>query len=82
MREGDRNIDEARQGEAINVDTLAFAGGNSSVDQKKLYLESYGCAMNFSDSEIIASIMNDVGYTTTKDPQEADLILVNTCSIG
>ncbi len=81
MREGDRNIDEARQGEAINVDTLAFAGGNNSVDQKKLYLESYGCAMNFSDSEIIASIMNDVGYTTTKDPQEADLILVNTCSI-
>ncbi len=81
MREGDRNIDEARQGEAINVDTLAFAGGNNSVGQKKLYLESYGCAMNFSDSEIIASIMNDVGYTTTKDPQEADLILVNTCSI-
>ena len=81
MREGDRNIDEARQGEAINVDTLAFAEDNNSVDQKKLYLESYGCAMNFSDSEIIASIMNDVGYTTTKDPQEADLILVNTCSI-
>ncbi|MFB1019322.1 MAG: tRNA (N6-isopentenyl adenosine(37)-C2)-methylthiotransferase MiaB, partial [Flavobacteriales bacterium] len=81
MREGDRNIDEARQGEAINVDTLAFVDDNNSVVQKKLYLESYGCAMNFSDSEIIASIMNDVGYTTTKDPQEADLILVNTCSI-
>ena len=81
MREGDRNIDEARQGEAMIVDTLAFAVDNNSLAQKKLYLESYGCAMNFSDSEIIASIMNNVGYTTTKVPQDADLILVNTCSI-
>ena len=81
MREGDINIDESRQGEVINLETLDLSDDNNSVDQKKLYLESYGCAMNFSDSEIIASIMNDVGYITTKDATEADLILVNTCSI-
>ena len=65
MREGDRNIDEARQGEAMIVDTLAFAVDNNSLAQKKLYLESYGCAMNSSDSEIIASIMNNVGSAVT-----------------
>lgn len=48
---------------------------------KKLYLESYGCQMNFSDSEIVASILNEQGYLTTKNFQESDLILLNTCSI-
>jgi tRNA-2-methylthio-N6-dimethylallyladenosine synthase len=73
MREGDKTIDESRQGEALLVD--------APTSSKKLYLESYGCAMNFSDSEIIASILSEVGYSTTKDEKEADLILVNTCSI-
>jgi tRNA-2-methylthio-N6-dimethylallyladenosine synthase len=73
MREGDKTIDESRQGEALVVD--------APTSGKKLYLESYGCAMNFSDSEIIASILSEVGYSTTKDEKEADLILVNTCSI-
>ena len=73
MREGDKTIDESRQGEALVVD--------APTSNKKLYLESYGCAMNFSDSEIIASILSEVGYSTTKDEKEADLILVNTCSI-
>lgn len=66
-------MDESRQGEALVLDKKE--GG------LKLYLESYGCAMNFSDSEIIASILAEVGYSTTKDEKEADLILVNTCSI-
>ena len=48
---------------------------------KKLYLESYGCQMNFSDSEIVASILDEHGYQTTKNFLESDLILLNTCSI-
>ena len=76
MREGDRNINESRQGEAIHIEQ-PFAPSTGL----KMFLESYGCAMNFSDSEIIASIMSDVGYVTTMDETEADLILVNTCSI-
>jgi tRNA-2-methylthio-N6-dimethylallyladenosine synthase len=48
---------------------------------KKLYLESYGCQMNFSDSEIVASILDEAGYATTRNEEEADLILLNTCAI-
>lgn len=48
---------------------------------KKLYMESYGCQMNFSDSEIVTSILAKEGYDTTSDMEEADLILINTCSI-
>ena len=48
---------------------------------KRVYIESYGCAMNFSDSEIVASILNKEGYTLSKNPEEANLILINTCSI-
>src|SRR6056300_1372160 len=48
---------------------------------KKLYIESYGCQMNFSDSEIVASVLAKEGYTTTQDASEADLVLLNTCSI-
>ena len=48
---------------------------------KSLYIESYGCAMNFSDSEIVASILKKEGYITTNNSDEANLILINTCSI-
>ena len=72
MRPGNHTIDESRQGEALE----ARSGGT-----QKLYLESYGCQMNFSDSEIVASILVDAGYSTTKNESEADLILLNTCSI-
>ena len=48
---------------------------------KKLYIESYGCQMNFSDSEIVTSIMKKEGFDTTSAFEEADLILLNTCSI-
>lgn len=67
---------EARQGEAY----APFAVGNSNY-QKKFYIESYGCAMNFADSEIVASILNDNGFGATRDFLEADLIFLNTCSI-
>ena len=50
-------------------------------DHRKFYIESYGCAMNFSDSEIVASILAEEGYSSTREWQEADLILINTCSI-
>lgn len=67
-----KQIDEARQGEAL------ITKGQGT---RKLFLESYGCAMNFSDSEIVASILDGAGYSTTRNFEEADLILVNTCAI-
>ena len=54
---------------------------NNERYMKKLYIESYGCAMNFSDSEVVASIMTKEGYSTTSDVEDADIILINTCSI-
>lgn len=67
-------IDENKQGESLQLT-------NKTENTKKLYIESYGCAMNFSDSEIVASILSDAGYNTTSVMEEADLVLVNTCSI-
>ncbi|HNO70212.1 MAG TPA: tRNA (N6-isopentenyl adenosine(37)-C2)-methylthiotransferase MiaB [Bacteroidia bacterium] len=72
-------IDEARQGEALVFSPQADSALNQPT--KKMFLESYGCAMNFSDSEIVASILADKGYSTTTDFNEADLILLNTCAI-
>ena len=51
------------------------------MEKKLMYIESYGCVMNFSDSEIIASILSKVGYIQTSDITNADLIFLNTCSI-
>ena len=51
------------------------------VGEKKLFIQSYGCQMNFSDSEVVASILEKEGYSTTNNENEADLILLNTCSI-
>ena len=70
----EKYIDETKQGEA-------FAIAEKPQNSKKLFLESYGCQMNFSDSEIVASILNEQGYNTTLKQEEADLILLNTCSI-
>lgn len=53
----------------------------TSAGTKKLFLESYGCQMNFSDSEIVASILKEQGFSTTNDFTEADVIFVNTCAI-
>lgn len=54
---------------------------NSMPGQKKLYMESYGCQMNFADSEIVTSILQKEGFVTTSNSLEADLILLNTCAI-
>ncbi len=53
----------------------------NSGNKRKLYIESYGCQMNFSDSEIVASILHNEGFDTTSDIAEADLVFLNTCSI-
>ncbi|MFM8917823.1 MAG: tRNA (N6-isopentenyl adenosine(37)-C2)-methylthiotransferase MiaB, partial [Bacteroidota bacterium] len=68
-------IDESRQGEAF------MSPNPTQKASKKLFLESYGCQMNFSDSEIVASILGDAGFQTISDPFEADVILLNTCAI-
>lgn len=68
--------DESRQGEA-----LLLANDPKKTDGRKLYIESYGCQMNFSDSEIVASILLDKGFETTPDYKEADVVFINTCSI-
>lgn len=73
----EKNIDENRQGEYLMLD----AEVNATKKQRKLLLESYGCQMNFSDSEIVASILAQEGFSTTRDPEEADLVLLNTCAI-
>ncbi|MEO5642927.1 MAG: tRNA (N6-isopentenyl adenosine(37)-C2)-methylthiotransferase MiaB [Bacteroidia bacterium] len=74
MEEFEKIIDESRQGEALMLEV-------NDAGKPKLYLESYGCQMNFADSEIVASILKDGGYATTKDFNEADVIFVNTCAI-
>lgn len=72
----EKTHDEMRQGEA-------FAPFTNDPNQykKKFYIESYGCAMNFADSEIVASILNNDGFGATRNCEEADLIFLNTCSI-
>ena len=67
-------IEEDKQGSALILD-------GDSTNSRKLYIESYGCQMNFSDSEIVASILAKEGFNTTNELNEADLVLVNTCSI-
>ena len=72
----DKVHDEVRQGEA-------FAPADISLQkfEKHFYIESYGCAMNFADSEVVASILQATGYGATTNEHKADLILINTCSI-
>ncbi|AYD46279.1 tRNA (N6-isopentenyl adenosine(37)-C2)-methylthiotransferase MiaB [Arachidicoccus soli] len=71
-----KEIVEIRQGEAY-----APFINDENIYTKKFYIESYGCQMNFSDSEIVASILNKEGFGATRNCEEADLIFVNTCSI-
>ncbi|WP_256011137.1 tRNA (N6-isopentenyl adenosine(37)-C2)-methylthiotransferase MiaB [Desertivirga xinjiangensis] len=73
---GEKEHNEARQGEALMLENPSDKNNG-----RKLFIESYGCAMNFSDSEIVASIMMDMGFETTADFKEADVIFINTCSI-
>ena len=67
-------LDESKQGEQLI--TI-----NKQGNSRKLFIESYGCQMNFADSEVVASILAQDGFNTTNKLEEADLVLVNTCSI-
>ena len=67
-------IDQKRQGEALKQPAV-------SDNNRKMYIESYGCQMNFSDSEIVASILTKEGFSATPNIEEADVVFVNTCSI-
>ena len=69
-----KEINEEKQGEVLFFE-------NENPYSRHFYIESYGCQMNFSDSEIVASILSDIGYGPTRDMNQADLILINTCSI-
>ncbi len=69
-----KDIEESKQGESLNL-------ANKPNASRKMYIESYGCQMNFSDSEIVASILKEESFTTTQNISEADLVFVNTCSI-
>ena len=70
----EKKIDEAKQGEV-------FYQAEEEKGGKKFYIESYGCQMNFSDSEIVASILGEAGFSPTRNMEASDLILINTCSI-
>jgi tRNA-2-methylthio-N6-dimethylallyladenosine synthase len=74
---GNKVIDESRQGEAYGQGIMSGDNGYA----RRFYIESYGCQMNFSDSEIVASILNNSGFGATRNIDEADLIFLNTCSI-
>lgn len=65
----------------INSEAVMISKNKNTGKKQKLYIESYGCQMNFSDSEIVTSILTKEGYDTTSESEEADLILINTCSI-
>src|SRR6185503_16695929 len=72
----DKKHDESRQGEAF-----APKDPTNHSFEKKFYIESYGCAMNFADSEVIASILQKEGFGITSRFEDADMIFINTCSI-
>ncbi|NBX79007.1 MAG: radical SAM protein, partial [Flavobacteriales bacterium] len=76
MSHENKVIDESIQGEATML-----IDSEDTTGKKKLFIESYGCQMNFSDSEVVASIMKNDGYATTRNVDEADVVLINTCSI-
>ncbi len=72
----DKNIDEKKQGDVFFKEQL-----QKNSQGKQFYIESYGCQMNFSDSEIVASILGEMGFSPTRNMEDSDLILINTCSI-
>ena len=75
------NIDFLTPAEAVATDSIRISLDQNAGKSRKLYIESYGCQMNFSDSEIVASILQKEGFDTTSDINQADLVFLNTCSI-
>jgi len=64
-----------------NIEVTKVLESSNTDKPRKLYIESYGCQMNFSDSEIVASILQNEGFDTTSDLAQADVVFLNTCSI-
>ncbi len=75
------NIDFLSPTDAVAKDSIRISLDQNTGKSRKLYIESYGCQMNFSDSEIVASILQKEGFDTTSDINQADLVFLNTCSI-
>ena len=81
LQNEEKLLDESRQGEVLILKSAPGLTSSTASDSKKVFLESYGCAMNFADSEIVASILKEKGFSTTSNFNEANVILVNTCAI-
>src|SRR5688572_12500076 len=65
----------------VACETVRISENEPALNKKRLFIESYGCQMNFADSEIVASVMREAGFATTSDVENADLIFLNTCAI-
>ncbi len=76
-----KDIEVGASGAKEPTDEVRISRETNTGKAKKLYIESYGCQMNFSDSEIVTSILEREGFDSTSDLEQADLILLNTCSI-
>jgi tRNA-2-methylthio-N6-dimethylallyladenosine synthase len=70
----EKTLDESRQG-------AAYEAAPKAPGQRLAYIETYGCQMNFSDTEIVASVLTEMNYGFTTQPDDADLLFINTCSI-
>lgn len=70
----EKKIEEEKQG-------TAYHGTSNDESEKLAYIETYGCQMNFSDTEIVASVLSEMNYGFTNDESKADVIFINTCSI-
>ena len=81
MEELIKDIDIVDNNSTEAIDTVMTSMEKNTGKAKKLYIESYGCAMNFADSEIVTSIMKEEGFDTTSEFENADVIFLNTCSI-
>lgn len=71
-------LEACKQGEVFYEEKTSI---DASATTKRFYIESYGCQMNFSDSEIVASVLSEIGYAPTRNMEASDVILINTCSI-
>jgi tRNA-2-methylthio-N6-dimethylallyladenosine synthase len=76
-----KTLDILTPTEKEEIDTPIISIEEPKIGTKKLYIESYGCAMNFADSEVVSSIMRNQGFSTTSSFEDADVLLLNTCAI-
>ncbi|MEM7107045.1 MAG: tRNA (N6-isopentenyl adenosine(37)-C2)-methylthiotransferase MiaB, partial [Bacteroidota bacterium] len=75
------DIEILTDAEETACEVVKVSENKNTGKERKLYIESYGCQMNFSDSEIVSSIMTKNGFDTTSNFEEADVVFLNTCSI-